>query len=297
MLTLRSSALRSYAGQVALPGGKADEGEGGERGAWRTARREAWEEVGLPMGEWKDGGWRVEELCELPANLAKTEVVVRPCVAVLHRLGSTTSSADTTDTSTTSSSSSSSNHTTSSADTTVPPTPHLDPKEVAAVFTAPLRAFLHTTWPPGSSARAGNAPWYQGVWTEWHGGRWRMHNFYVPRGRGMGMDGEGEGVDADAPETNTQETKPDTHPPTPDSSPQDPSPDPAATYRVFGMTARILVDAARVAYAREPDFEHNSHFGDEALIGRLLAAGRLGGGRGRAEETGEGTGEGTGSKL
>jgi hypothetical protein len=60
----------------------------------------------------------------------------------------------------------------------------------------------------------------------------------------------------------------------------DPRPEPSAlddltTFRVFGMTARILVDAARVAYGEEPEFEHNSHFGDEEMIGRLLKMGRL----------------------
>lgn len=46
-------------------------------------------------------------------------------------------------------------------------------------------------------------------------------------------------------------------------------------YRVFGMTARMIVDAARVAYDQEPEFEHNSHFGDEALIASLRRMGRL----------------------
>lgn len=48
-----------------------------------------------------------------------------------------------------------------------------------------------------------------------------------------------------------------------------------ARYRVFGMTARMLVDVARVAYAEEPGFEHNSHFGDEDMIARLRKIGRL----------------------
>lgn len=48
-----------------------------------------------------------------------------------------------------------------------------------------------------------------------------------------------------------------------------------ARYRVFGMTARMLVDVARVAYAEEPEFEHNSHFGDEDMISRLRKIGRL----------------------
>jgi hypothetical protein len=47
-------------------------------------------------------------------------------------------------------------------------------------------------------------------------------------------------------------------------------------FRVFGMPARIMVDAARQAYGEEPEFEHNSHFGDEDMIGRLLRIGRLG---------------------
>lgn len=46
-------------------------------------------------------------------------------------------------------------------------------------------------------------------------------------------------------------------------------------YRVFGMTARMIVDAARVAYNQEPEFEHNSHFGDEGMIAKLRRMGRL----------------------
>lgn len=47
-------------------------------------------------------------------------------------------------------------------------------------------------------------------------------------------------------------------------------------YKVWGMTARILVDAARLAYDQEPEFEHNSHFGDEEIIAKLRRIGRLG---------------------
>ena len=49
----------------------------------------------------------------------------------------------------------------------------------------------------------------------------------------------------------------------------------ARRYRVFGMTARIIVDGARIAYGREPEFEHNSHFGDEMMIVKLRRLGRL----------------------
>lgn len=37
----------------------------------------------------------------------------------------------------------------------------------------------------------------------------------------------------------------------------------------------MLVDTARVAYATEPEFEHNTHYGDEALIEHLAGAGKL----------------------
>ena len=43
LLTLRTAHLRSHAGQIALPGGRADPGEQ----PWETALREAHEEVGL----------------------------------------------------------------------------------------------------------------------------------------------------------------------------------------------------------------------------------------------------------
>ena len=43
LLTLRTAHLRSHAGQIALPGGRADPGER----PWETALREASEEVGL----------------------------------------------------------------------------------------------------------------------------------------------------------------------------------------------------------------------------------------------------------
>lgn len=47
-------------------------------------------------------------------------------------------------------------------------------------------------------------------------------------------------------------------------------------YKVWGMTARILVDAATIAYGHPPEFEHNNHFGDEEMIEALAKIGRLG---------------------
>jgi hypothetical protein len=77
-----------------------------------------------------------------------TELVVRPCVAMLH---------------------SHDQHTGQSADPEVSLIPRLDAKEVAAVFTAPFRNFLSMRDGAGGSP----GDWYQGAWTEWHQSNWR----------------------------------------------------------------------------------------------------------------------------
>ncbi|KAI9778593.1 MAG: hypothetical protein M1839_007986 [Geoglossum umbratile] len=129
-----------------------------------------------------------------------------------------------------------------------------EPGEVAAVFDAPLRGFLDAA--PG---------WYEGAWTQWYG-EWRMHSFYVPRG--AGGDGRkalaGDAAAAVPPH-----------------------------YKVWGMTARILVDAARIAYGEAPAFEHVAGFGDEGLIVRLMGEGELGP---REERAGGGVGAGAGAE-
>ncbi|EOD50239.1 putative nudix domain protein [Neofusicoccum parvum UCRNP2] len=224
VLTMRAAGMNTYAGHAALPGGRAD---ALSETPFQTARREAFEEIGLPLSPTAlPPPFRIEHLCQLPANLARTELGVRPCVAYL--------AADR-----------GNNLSPSAAAVTAEDVliPRLSAQEVAAVFTAPFRGFLSADAETGASAgeeEAGGeaagfpATWYRGVWTDWHESRWRMHNFYVP----------------------------------------DPLAD-LERFRVFGMTARILVDAARVAYDEEPQFEHNSHFGDEDMIARLLKMGRL----------------------
>ncbi|KAF1912606.1 hypothetical protein BDU57DRAFT_522995 [Ampelomyces quisqualis] len=251
---MRSAKLTTYAGQAAFPGGKADTLE---ETPWDTARREAYEEIGLPLDE-KLRGFNVEHLCELPANLAKTELGVRPCVAYL----SPSTAASTSDTS----------ETTSVEDRLIP---RLDPKEVAAVFSAPFHSFLRKTWTadgPGPVHKDGRPEkWYRGSWTDWHESRWRMHNFYIPKPPSTPSMLLANPRQLDA-QTGLG--------PTPHQGLSDGKSEPSAidaltTFRVFGMTARILVDAARVAYGEEPEFEHNSHHGDEDMIARLLKLGRL----------------------
>ncbi|KAI9806837.1 MAG: hypothetical protein M1833_002494 [Piccolia ochrophora] len=238
---MRANTLKSYPGQAALPGGRADSLS---ESPFDTARREAHEEIGLPSDDKKlPPPFRVEHICQLPANLAKTELMVRPCVAFLST-GDDPKHAH--------------------ADVEESLIPRLDPREVAAVFTAPFHNFLMASdevHPTDKADVLGDpADWYEGMWTDWHQSRWRMHNFYVP------VAGQ-------------QVTKPKSTKTGPASSTERLQAVEQAglltRYRVFGMTARILVDAARVAYAQEPEFEHNSHFGDEGMITRLLQMGRL----------------------
>ncbi|KAL2829728.1 NUDIX domain protein [Aspergillus cavernicola] len=238
VLTMRASTLSSYAGQAALPGGKSDSQT---ETPFQTARREANEEIGLPgISQPLPSPFAVEHLCEIPSSLARTELVVRPCVALLHTYDERTGQ---------------------NADPEVSLIPRLDAREVAAVFTAPFRDFLSVL----GSAGAGETgeEWYQGYWAEWQEIKLRMHRFYVPIKPRAVIKPPHHSKRAEQEEAaHKLEEKQQSGEMT--------------TYRVWGMTARILVDVARIAYNQEPEFEHNKHCGDEELISRLRGMGRLG---------------------
>ncbi|KAF3390464.1 Peroxisomal coenzyme A diphosphatase 1, peroxisomal [Penicillium rolfsii] len=233
VITIRAKTLSSYAGEAALPGGKADTLS---ETAFETARREACEEIGLPdIHQPLPPPFSVEHLCELPANLAKTELVVRPCVALLHSFDPATGA---------------------NADPETELIPRMDAREVAAVFTARFDDFLKLVNTEGR----GKGDWYKGSWSMWHQSQWRMHQFFVRstnhaiKPRIPGNNAQNAAVDTLTRQEQTGQVQ---------------------AYRVFGMTARIIVDAARVAFAREPEFEHNSQFGDEEMIDKLRRLGRL----------------------
>lgn len=239
VITIRAKTLSSYAGEAALPGGRADTLA---ETPFQTARREAWEEIGLsdidqPLPE----PFSVEHLCELPANLAKTELVVRPCVALLHSFDEKTGA---------------------SADPEISLIPKLDAREVAAVFTAPFANFLRLRDDQGTDQGGDPGQWYRGSWSLWHHSHWRMHQFFVPVNERV-VKPRNRPAELEREKLAAQEQGQD------DSTPE------IQRYRVFGMTARMIVDCARVAYGREPEFEHNSHFGDEMMIAQLRRMGRL----------------------
>jgi 8-oxo-dGTP pyrophosphatase MutT (NUDIX family) len=230
VLTLRASNMSSYAGQVSLPGGKADFLD---EQPFETARREAAEEIGLPRNAKNiPSPFEVEHLCELPTHLALTELGVKPCVALLH--------SGTTDASPV-------------AEETL--IPRLNTNEVEAIFSAPFEKFLCKSLGPAASAEPEHAPpngnrkaWYRGVWRDWNDSNWRMHDFYLPRAKGgaayKGRSFAGSGGDDEY-------------------------------FRIFGLTASILVNAARMAYGRNPEFPCLEGTGEEEMIARMLQRGRL----------------------
>ena len=219
-------------------------------------------------------GYSVEHLTELPANLAMTELGVRPCVAYLKAPAPSPRNEN--------------------PDAARDILPKLDALEVAAVFTAPFQNFLSEKDTDEETRENTPGEWYKGSWHSWHESAWRMHQFFVPvaptsvylanykKDKPLRSTPSPE---ASADITSSQSNPRSKNKPDSKSSLKPPLPrsfysmagDALAQprYRVFGMTARILVDCARVAYGEEPEFEHNSHFGDEEMIERLLRIGRL----------------------
>lgn len=132
--------------------------------------------------------------------------------------------------------------------------PRLDAREVAAVFSAPFYNFLKTEdlpLVPESGKELPEGHWYDGSWLSWKDQPWRVHNFYVPVNN--------QRVSKPAPRRNSaqgnlaeklgeEQTR-------------------EGRFKVWGMTARVLVDAARVAYSEEPEMEHNLDYGDAKIIG------------------------------
>ncbi len=119
--------------------------------------------------------------------------------------------------------------------------PRLDAKEVAAVFSAPFHNFLseQDEVREGDTVPGKRSDWYKGIWTDFNDTRWKMHNFFVPinnqkvskpRVRESGQASIAEQLD-EAEEEGMM------------------------GYKVWGMTALMLVDAARVAYGEDPDID------------------------------------------
>ncbi|KAJ7051745.1 NUDIX hydrolase domain-like protein [Mycena amicta] len=176
LLNRRSATLRSYAGDTSLPGGKV---EPRDRTIEDTARREAFEEIGLPLDRIK-----VPLLCILEPFLASNNLVVTPVVVLI-------------------------------LDNTLRPI--LNAAEVSVLFSHPLSAFLSSNPPFPTEPELIEVPYHTAQDWTYPGPNGtqriaRMHRFLTGR--------EAGGI------------KP-----------------------VFGLTAAILIHAASVAHAQQPDFE------------------------------------------
>ncbi|KAH7887271.1 NUDIX hydrolase domain-like protein [Phlebopus sp. FC_14] len=115
LLSRRSEALRAYAGDTALPGGKL---EPQDMTVEDTARREAFEEIGLPQDK-----ERVPLLCIMEPFLAGNQMIVTPVVVLI-------------------------------LDRTLQP--NLNSSEVTSIFSHPLVSFLSPTPPPSSRISQGD---------------------------------------------------------------------------------------------------------------------------------------------
>jgi coenzyme A diphosphatase NUDT7 len=220
------------AGDTALPGGKADSLS---EPPYQTARREAFEEIGLPLqSSISPLSSRIVHLCQLPISIAPTWLGVRPCVAWIQHDPSLMIDAT---------------NDSSGMDSSF--VPELDANEVAAVFTVPLKSFLKTSFPAHMASHISkqSQPWYKGDRFPFDNGTVRMYNFYMPI-TSSSVKWTGSVLDA----CQTDEM----------------------TFRIFGLTAKILVETARIAFDREPQFEHDENIGDEDLISRYILEGKMG---------------------
>lgn len=127
--------------------------------------------------------------------------------------------------------------------------PRLDAREVAAVFSAPLYNFLKTAdLPPREGQRLPEGHWYDGSWLTWKDEPWRVHNFYVPVNNQRVSKPRRSSTQGNLAEKLEEEQARD------------------GRFKVWGMTGRVLVDTARIAYGEEPEMEHNASFGDTNII-------------------------------
>ncbi|GAA5848802.1 hypothetical protein JCM5353_004252 [Sporobolomyces roseus] len=176
LLTTRAKSLRTFPGQVALPGGKMDPTD---MNLEATARREAFEEVGLPIDT-----TRIRYLCTLPPLLMRNLTLVTPVVVLI-------------------------------LDYSLKP--ELSKEEVEDVFSFPLEGFLLSYPRPPIFPRPvpSDAPPYHSFEDyKWYDDKdYRFHSFEL----GTHKRPRGEAI--------------------------------------TGVTAEILIQIARIAYEREPEFE------------------------------------------
>lgn len=158
--------MSSFSGQVALPGGKADDEN---ELAYAVARREAFEEIALPLTDSADSP-QIEYVATLPVYLSRNLLAVQPTIAYM----SSPESQDDLPLS---------YHSDSIPSVLHPVRDHLkhhkngevdETAEVAEIFSVGLESLLHEKLPSGES-------WYRAEPTNWGGLTWNQHWYSVFR--------------------------------------------------------------------------------------------------------------------
>ncbi|KAF9377267.1 hypothetical protein CPB97_010302 [Podila verticillata] len=203
ILTVRSSNLRTNAGDVAFPGGKHDPED---TDLITTAKREAFEEVGLPLDA-------SEHLTTLYPVLSRHFQVVTPVIAFCTHL------------------------TTENIAQLRP-----NPGEVAAIFTTPLEHFLD---PPKGS--------YNFFDMHWLSSPHRVHRF-DHCGADNYVLGDSEPTESSSIQRDFKQGRKGTE--------QDEETS-FSGWPVYGLTAGVMVEVAKVAYGRLPSFQE--HAPDQVL--------------------------------
>lgn len=226
ILTQRSLQLRNFPGHISLPGGKADTGLELE---WQVARREMHEETGFPSDDTvlRDShNIEMDHMLIMPSYLSRTFSVVRPCIGFMHPIGLNPID--------------------------IPLT--LNPGETASIFSCPLRDFLHPStlardYPSlecvGRSLRA----------TKWGGIPWflRSYTFNQQNHRDAPWLNAVGNLSDDALDSDEDRTKIENLNLWGQRGSRRDSATNEKIYDVWGLTAQILHDVARVVYGGHED--------------------------------------------
>ena len=192
--------------------GKSDRGEN----EWDTARREAWEEIGIP--ENIPPPYTLEHLCRLRPHLPRPDLLLTPVVAYL-----------------------SSTLVNSHPPSKLVSSLAIDPKEVSSVFSVSFEQFLRSSNKDGEVEDWSHI---SGVFN-WLGVPWINHDFSATVTALAMPESNGVGEDSSLVPTRI-------------------------TSRIWGLTARILVDACVIGYARMPEFRHVVDVLDENKIETII---------------------------
>lgn len=262
ILTKRSRNLRNFSGHISFPGGKADNGLESE---WETARRESFEEIGLPLNNEQLGlmGLQIEKLATLPCFLARTLLAVRPCVGILK-------SSDLSD---------------GSSDYNILNKAlklALNPGESSSVFSVPLREFFDQR----KARKIANSDELQPkpkelvdkktISTNWAGIKWQYRSFLFPatnEQHEVDWLNEIDDLSSDDGESFSINDKQSSLNQAREEAVKQPEQTSVPVRNVWGLTANILHELALITYEGSLYWNDKAAIGEEELLYSLSVKG------------------------